>query len=159
MSKIIAHQTQSVRGASARGGKKRPNLQITWLMTAQVQKHREIGCEVRKKGPSQTTPRHSLNLCNGYAAGDEANLPCKESPFCTQPLQRERNWVSGSQWAQGKGGRSSATHIRLPEWQKLVGGVRNERFSWSRAETFSSQHCGASSIFRKKRREKYREKS
>lgn len=38
-------------------------------MTARVQKHGEIGCEVRKKGPSKTTPKHSLNLCNGYAAG------------------------------------------------------------------------------------------
>lgn len=70
-------------------------------------KHREIGCEVRKKGPSKTTPKHSLNLCNGYAAGNWANLPCKESPFCTQHFKGERNRVSGSQWAQGEGGVNS----------------------------------------------------
>lgn len=52
MSKIIAHQTLLDGGAQAR--KKGPNLQITWLMTAEVQ-NREIGWEVRKKkkGPFQ----------------------------------------------------------------------------------------------------------
>lgn len=39
---------------------------------------------MRKKGPSKTTLKHSLNLCNGYAAGNWANLPCKKSPFYTQ---------------------------------------------------------------------------
>lgn len=104
-------------------------------------KQREIGCEVRKKkSPSKTTPKHSLNLCNGYAAGNWANLPCKESPFCTQHFKGVRNWVSGSQWARGEGGMDSAMHICLPEWRRLAGGVQNERFSWCRAKQWFSQH-------------------
>ena len=59
-------------------------------------KHREIGCEVRKKGPSKTTAQHSLNLCNGYAAGNWANLPCKESPFCMEHFKGRQTEFQGA---------------------------------------------------------------
>lgn len=89
-------------------------------------KHGEIGCEVRKKGPSKTTLKHSLNLCNGYAAGNWANLPCKKSPFYTQHFKGERNAVSESQWARGGGGGgwsggSSCTFVSWSgrNWQRV----------------------------------------
>lgn len=89
-------------------------------------KHGEIGCEVRKKGPSKTTLKHSLNLCNGYAAGNWANLPCKKSPFYTQHFKGERNVVSESQWARGGGGGrwsggSSCTFVSWSgrNWQRV----------------------------------------
>lgn len=97
-------------------------------MSAQVQNTEKLVVKWGKRPPSPTSLRHSLNLCNGYAAGVGANLPCKESPFCTQPLQRKGNRVSGSQWGRGtRGKRSSATCAHLPEWQKVAGGVL-----WSR---------------------------
>lgn len=85
-------------------------------------KHREIGHEVRKKGPSKTTPKHSLNLCNGYAAGNGANLPCKESPFCTQHFKGEGNCVSGSQWARGEGRNELADAHLSPGVAEIGGG-------------------------------------
>lgn len=94
MSKIIALQT--LLNAWVQAGKKSLNSQITWLMRTGVQNTEKWGCEAREKGASKTTPEHSLNLCNGYAAGKQANLPCKESPFCTQlhqrPVQEQSLW-------------------------------------------------------------------
>lgn len=63
MSKIIAHQTLFD------GGKRRWEERAQFIdymaHDCRSSKHGEIGCEVRKKGPSKTTLKHSLNLCNG----------------------------------------------------------------------------------------------
>lgn len=78
-------------------------------------KHGKIGCEVRKKGPSKTTPKHSLNLCNGYAAGNWANSPCKESPFCTQHFKGEKERSFSEPVGTVRGGNELEMHICLPE--------------------------------------------
>lgn len=106
-------------------------------MTAGVQNMEKLVVKWGKKGPSKTTLKHSLNLCNGYAAGNWANLPCKKSPFYTQHFkgEKERGFREPvGTWEGGGSGRGLELHICLLEWQKLAEGVQNERFSWSRAE-------------------------
>lgn len=124
-------------------------------MSAQVQNTEKLVVKWGKRPPSPTSLQHFLNLCNGYAAGVGVNLPCKESPFCTQPLQRKGNRVSGSQWGRGtRGKRSSATCAHLPEWQKVAGGVLRSR---DRADLRRSRHSSVSSIFKKWRETKWRQ--
>lgn len=107
-------------------------------MTARVQKHGEIGCEVRKKGPSKTTPKHSLNLCNGYAAGKPGKFTMQKKisilhavtskaqkngkRVLWEPVGTGRRGTGGGKGDVGLegGGAQPEMHVHLPEWQKLA---------------------------------------
>lgn len=105
-------------------------------MTARVQKHGEIGCEVRKKGPSKTTPKHSLNLCNGYAAGKPGKFTMQKISIlhaATSKARKRGSEFAGASghwetevggvvrgWGRGVGAAQPEMHVRLPEWQKLA---------------------------------------
>lgn len=153
MSKIIAHQKRLDGGKQ--GSEERAQFTDYMAHDYPSSKQREIGCEVRKKGPSKTTPKHSLNLCNGYAAGNWANLPCKESPFCTQHFkERERSRVRGSQWARGRGGTRLADAHLSPGVTEIGGGCfENEEIRpiWGNARRFS-QHRGDFHLQKKKKK-------
>lgn len=94
-------------------------------MTAGVQNMEKLVVKWGKKGPSKTTLKHSLNLCNGYAAGNWANLPCKKSPFYTQHFkgEKERGFREpvGTGGGGAAGGGSSCTFVSWSgrNWQRV----------------------------------------
>lgn len=89
---------------------------------------------MRKKGPSKTTPKHSLNLCNGYAAGKSGKFTVQKKisilHAATSKAQKRRKRVLQEPVGTGRRrlgggvrlgwGTKPEMHVRLPEWQKLA---------------------------------------
>lgn len=139
MSKIIALQTRYGWWSCAPKTGLIYRLHGSWVPKFKTQRNWLWSGE--KRPPSRTCLQHSLNLCNGYAAGIGANLPCKESPFCTQPLQRKGNRVSASQWGRRKGGKEARQRAFVSRSDRnWRGAFKEEEIELIWDEVFFSQH-------------------